>query len=95
MKFITVRDLRLNPGQVWKAARKEKDLVITANGRPVAILTGVTEDTLEEELEVIQRARALRALDTLHRDSVKKGTHRLTGEEIQREIDSVRKGKKV
>jgi prevent-host-death family protein len=91
VKFISVRDLRLKPGDVWKIAIKEKDVVLTSNGRPIAILTGVDEDTFEEELEVIQRARALKALEAIHQESVRKGTHRLTEKEIQKKIDAVRK----
>ena len=91
MKFVSVRELRLKPGDVWKAAKKEKDLILTSNGRPIAILTGVDEETFEEELEVIQRARALRAFDTIHKESLEKGTHRMTEEEIQREINAVRR----
>ncbi len=92
MKFISARELRLKPGDVWKAAKAEKDLVITANGRPIAILTGVNEDTFEQELAVIRRARALFALEKLHRESVRKGKNRLSDKEIQSEIDSARKG---
>ena len=92
MKFVSVRELRLKPGEVWKAAKLEKDLVITANGRPIAILTGVNEDTFEQELATIQRARALTALDRLHRDSVKKGKHKMSAKEIQVEIGEVRRG---
>jgi len=92
MKFVSVRDLRLKPGDVWKLAKREKDLIITANGRPMAILTGVDEDTFEEELDVIQRARALKALDSIHRESVIKGTNQISNEEIQSEIDAVREG---
>ena len=92
MKFVSVRELRLKPGDVWKAAKVEKDLVITANGRPIAILTGVDENTFEQELAIIQRARALTALDRLHRKSVQKGTHTMSEKEIQAEIDDVRRG---
>jgi prevent-host-death family protein len=92
MKFVSVRELRLKPGEVWKAAKVEKDLVITANGRPIAILTGVDESTFEEELATIQRARALTALDRLHRESVQKGTHAMSEKEIQDEIDEARRG---
>ena len=92
MKFVSVRELRLKPGDVWKAAKIEKDLVITANGRPVAILTGVDENTFEQELAIIQRARALTALDRLHRKSVQKGTHTMSEKAIQAEIDEVRRG---
>ena len=38
MKFVSVRDLRLKPGHIWEMAKQEKDVIITANGRPVAIL---------------------------------------------------------
>ncbi len=93
MKFISVRDLRLKPGDVWKLADQEKDLIITANGRPIAILTGVNEDTFEDELDAVRRARALKALESIHRDSEMKGTHKISDEEIQSEIDAVRKGK--
>ena len=92
MKFVSVRELRLKPAEVWKAAKAEKDLIITANGRPVAILTGVNEETFEQELAVIQRARALLAFDRLQKGSVQKGKHKLSDEEIQTEIDAVRKG---
>ncbi len=95
MKFISVRELRLKPGEVWKAAKVEKDLVITANGRPIAILTGVNEDTFEQELASIQRARVLTALDRLHKESVQKGKHRMSEKEIRVEIDEVRRGNQL
>jgi len=94
MKFITSRDLRLKPGDVWKLAQNKEDLIITSNGRPVALLTGITEDTLEEELDAIQRARALRALDEIHKDSVLKGTNQLGFKEIESEIARVRRRRK-
>lgn len=39
MKFVSSRELRINPGAVWKRLRQEQDLVITANGKPRAVLT--------------------------------------------------------
>ncbi len=93
MRFISVRDLRLKPGEVWKLSKQEKDLIITTNGRPIAILVGITEDTLEEELDAIHRARALRALDSLQQESVFKGPDRLSSAEIDLEIRAVRKRK--
>ncbi len=91
MKFVSVRDLRLKPGKVWKMAKEEKDVVLTVNGRPVAILTGVDEDSFEAEIEGIRRARTLQALDSLQLDSLKKGTHRITADKIEAEIRAVRK----
>jgi prevent-host-death family protein len=95
MKFVSVRELRLNPAKVWKLARQEKELVVTANGRPVAILTGTDEESFEEELDVIRRARALRALESLQTESVTRGTHLLGLKEIDSEIQAVRKGRRL
>jgi prevent-host-death family protein len=91
MKFISVRDLRLKPAKVWKMAKEEKDIVLTVNGRPVAILTGVDEDSFEAEVEAIRRARALQALESLQLDSLKKGTHRITEDKVETEIRALRK----
>jgi antitoxin (DNA-binding transcriptional repressor) of toxin-antitoxin stability system len=91
MKFVSVRDIRLTPGKVWKMAKEERDLVLTVNGRPVAILTGVDENSFEAEVEAIRRARALQALESLQHDSLKKGTHRITADKIEEEIHGVRK----
>ncbi|MBT3256330.1 MAG: type II toxin-antitoxin system Phd/YefM family antitoxin [Deltaproteobacteria bacterium] len=92
MKFVTVRDLRLTPGKVWELAKQERRIVLTANGRPMAILTGVDENSLEEDLDAIERAQALVALDRIHQDSLERGTDRISEREIDIEINSVRKG---
>jgi len=91
MKFISVRDLRLKPGEIWKLARKEKDLVITSRGKPVALLTNIEGKNLLEELEVLRRLRALKALDNIQSRSVSIGTEKISDKEIEDEIKAVRR----
>lgn len=91
MKFVSVRDLRLKPKKIWKLAKEEKDLVITANGRPVAILTGTDEESFEEQLNAIRRARTLLALESVQAESVRKGTHQISREQIDDEIRAARR----
>ncbi|NTW89032.1 MAG: type II toxin-antitoxin system Phd/YefM family antitoxin, partial [Desulfobulbaceae bacterium] len=38
MKFLSVRDLRGKSAQIWKDLPEEREMVITSNGRPIAIL---------------------------------------------------------
>ncbi|RPI70123.1 MAG: type II toxin-antitoxin system Phd/YefM family antitoxin, partial [Geobacteraceae bacterium] len=38
MKFLSVRDLRGKSAQVWKELPAEREMIITSNGRPIAIL---------------------------------------------------------
>ncbi len=91
MKFISVRDLRAKSAEVWKKLPKEREIVVTSNGRPVAILSAVNESNLEESLVAIRQARAAEAVMSLQSQSVEQGTEGITTEEIDAEIRAVRK----
>ncbi|MCK4641448.1 MAG: type II toxin-antitoxin system Phd/YefM family antitoxin, partial [Candidatus Marinimicrobia bacterium] len=41
MKFLSVKDLRAKSAEIWKQLPVEKEMVITNNGRPVAILSSI------------------------------------------------------
>jgi len=90
MKFISVRDLRGKSAEIWKDLPAEQELVVTNNGRPVAILSAVNESDLEESLSAIRRARAAGALMNLQRRSMERGTDSITMDEIDAEIRAVR-----
>jgi len=90
MKFISVRDLRGKSAEVWKNLPAEREVVVTSNGRPIAVLSAVNESNLEESLSAIRQARAAEAVMSLQRRSVEQGTDGITMEEIDREIRMVR-----
>jgi prevent-host-death family protein len=94
MQFLTVRELRTRTSEIWKRLSREKEIVVTNNGRPVAILSSVAEDSVEESLKAIRQARAALAVASMQLDSVSKGTDRITSEEIEEEIRDVRKRRK-
>jgi prevent-host-death family protein len=89
MRFISVRDLRNRPGDVWESLREE-DLVLTANGRPRGILLSLEDDDLERTMETLRRARAQTALARMRRKAAADGTDRLTPEEVEGEIREAR-----
>ena len=91
MKFLTVRDLRNKSAAVWRDLATEKELIVTSSGRPVAILSAVSEASLEDSLRAIRRARAMQAVSELQQESVRQGTDRISDEEIEAEIQSVRR----
>lgn len=90
MKFISVRDLRGKSAEVWKDLPAEREVVVTSNGRPIAILSAVNESNLEESLSAIRQARAAEAVMSLQRRSVERGTDGITMEGIDVEIKAVR-----
>lgn len=91
MRFISIRDLRSRSAQIWKELPQDKEMVVTNNGRPVAILAAVSESNLEEALAAFRRARAIEAVVQLQSRSVAAGADTLTPEEIDAEIAAVRK----
>ena len=94
MKYVNMRELRLNSTDVWDKLSRE-ELVLTKNGKPFAILLPVNEKTVERDLALVPRLKALAALDEIHRKSVENKTHRVSGEEIEKEIKAVRKERRA
>ena len=91
MKFVSVRDLRNKSGQLWKELPGEREMVITNNGRPIAILATISESNLEESLAAFRQARAVEAVASLQRRSIGQGTDKISMDEIDAEIRAVRK----
>ena len=91
MKFVSVRDLRNKSGQLWKELPGEREMVITNNGRPIAILATISESNLEESLAAFRQARTVEAVASLQRRSVEQGTDKIPRDEIDAEIKAVRK----
>ena len=91
MKFISVRDLRSKSAQVWKQLPQEREMIITSNGRPIAIIASTNDSDLEESLSAFRQARAVEAVASLQRRSVEIGNDKITMDEIDAEIKAVRK----
>ena len=94
MKFVSVRDLRGKSADIWRQLPDEREMVITSNGRPVAILAAVNESNLEESLAAFRQARAIDAVASLQRRSVACGADALTPDEIEAEIAAVREARR-
>lgn len=90
MRFISVRELRGQSAAVWRILANEKDLVVTSNGKPIAVLSETSEEQLEESLLAVRRARAQAAVAAIQQASRDRGTDRLSLDDINAEIVAVR-----
>jgi len=93
MKFLSTRELRNRPGYVRDLARKD-DLVLTTNGKPIAILVGIEGDELEETARAVRQAKAQLALSRLRRRAGRRGADQMSAADIEDEIRAVRSGRK-
>ena len=71
MKFSNVRELKNKTSEILRKAEKE-DVVITSQGKPRAIITGVTEEDFEDYL--LEHSPAfLNALEKARAEYLRKG----------------------
>ena len=94
MKFLSVRDLKTKSSQVWKELAGQKEMIVTSNGRPIALLSSINENNLEQVLAAFRRARATNAVASIQYESTQKGTDKISMDEINVEIGAVRSKRK-
>jgi antitoxin (DNA-binding transcriptional repressor) of toxin-antitoxin stability system len=93
MRFVTVKDLSTKPRQIWEMIADD-DVVLTSNGKPMAIISGVTEDRLEKTLSIIRRSRFMAALEEMQEHALETGLHRMTDSGIDKVIAETRKARR-
>lgn len=90
MDFISVRQLRTESAAVWKALATTKDPVVTSNGKPIAVLSTTTPETLEASLAALRQARAQLAVTAMQQCARETGADRFTLDDINAEIEAAR-----
>jgi len=90
MKFLSLRDLKTKSSKIWQELPSQKEMVITSNGRPIAILSSINENNLEQVLNAFRRVRATNAVASIQYESARRGTDKITMDEINTEIEAVR-----
>lgn len=90
MKFLSVRDLRGKSASVWRELPSEREMVVTNNGRPVALLTAIDETSVETSLAAWRQVRATQAVTSIQQQSMRNGTDSFSMDEIDEEIRKAR-----
>jgi antitoxin (DNA-binding transcriptional repressor) of toxin-antitoxin stability system len=91
MDYVTVREFRTRPAKVWQRLEAERELVITRNGKPFAVLAFTESNRVEDSLRAIRRARFEQALERQHRRARAAGLDRASLKEINAEIAGARR----
>ncbi len=91
MKLIAIQDLK-RPRRLKERLLAEKELLLTSDGRPVAVLVNVdaSEDP-ETMIQSIRDSRSRLALSRVREQAARSGVARLSLAEINREIAATRK----
>ena len=88
MKFCTAQELETLSQILLDDLAAGEEVVVTKNGRPVALMIDVEEGRLDETLLAVRRAKAVRSFQTLRQQAARQGFFSPT--EIDEEINAVR-----
>ena len=91
MSTISVSDLKKTPAKRWRTSARKNELVVTAEGEPVAVLLPVDARSLEPVLSMVRSVRALQAQAALQTAAKGNGTDEMTLDEINKEIAVARR----
>jgi antitoxin (DNA-binding transcriptional repressor) of toxin-antitoxin stability system len=91
MKFMSIREFRRSTAAVREKMEEDREIVLTSNGKPFALVTPIDPDRLDEELQAYRSARFQILLTLCQRRSVELGLDSMTMEEINAEIAASRR----
>lgn len=95
MKFISIRDLRNNTARLRKDLLTDREIIVTANGRPFAVMARIEPDRIEDEILAIRRARAQAALSRIRAKAKADGLDRMSMDEIGAIIRDARRERRT
>ena len=93
MKFVSSRDFRLKPGEIWELLEAGEDIVVTSHGKPLGVLIGANEDNMQMLLQELTRLKAKLAVTNMRMKAQSSGLDKLSDKDIDKLIKESRKGR--
>lgn len=91
MGFVSIRDMRTRPGEVWQQLAEQGDLIVTSSGRPFALMIAAEGEDIEQLLLALRQAKAQLAVTRMRAQAAAKGLDQLSEEEIEVEVAAARR----
>ncbi len=71
MTYVAVQDLKRSRA-IWESLAQKHELIVTRDGKPCAILIGVTPENVEDSLAGIRRSLFSSAVDRARRTAARR-----------------------
>lgn len=91
MHFFTVRDLRSYQKNIWQTLADTHEVVITNFGKPSVLMLEINEFNMEEVIDSVRQAKAMRALNRLRSAANHNGTAKMTPQQIKEALARTKK----
>lgn len=93
MGTISINDLKKQSADQWIKSVDKDELIVTSQGRPVAVLLPINAKSLEPTLSALRSVRAAQAQIALQQAADANGTSGLSLDDIDAEIKAVRQAR--
>jgi hypothetical protein len=90
IKWLASREFSARPGRALAAVGRAGRVLVTANGKPKAIMIPTSEATYARDLAMLDRAILTQSVEAIRTESVVNGTGALTMKDIDAEVATVR-----
>jgi len=87
---VSINELKQQPDEQWLKSAEKGEMIVTSQGRPVAVLLPINAESLAPILSTLRSVRAMLALEALQKASEASGTADLSMNEIDAEIEAAR-----
>ena len=96
MKFVSSREIRVNPRPIFEYLEGGDEVVITTHGKPVALMLGVGEEDLEETLRAVRSAKVQASVSNMRKIAQEeKGLDQADRKAVEDEVEAVRRADAV
>jgi hypothetical protein len=95
MEFLSIRDFSASPRKTKETLKRSGKIVLTNNGKPSMLVLDIAEGSFEKTLSILQKVEFLQNLTDMRLISLKKGNSNMTLDEINSEIKSSRKTRRI
>jgi hypothetical protein len=89
-KWLASREFSASPGRALAAVGRSGRVLITANGKPKAIMIPTSESTFARDMEMLDRLALAQSVASIRAESVLHGTDALSMAAISAEVAAIR-----
>ncbi len=88
MDFATVRDFRTSTKNVWSRLSEKGEMVITNNGKPIALMLNLADGEFNDIVRAVRQAKAMLSINRMRTIAAENGY--MSDEDINAEIYAAR-----
>jgi len=90
MEFLSIREFSSFPRKTRETLKRSGKIILTNNGKPSMLVYDIAGQDFEGLIDLLNRAEAMKLLEEIQTQAVKKGLNSISMDEIDSEVTAQR-----